>query len=59
MTRYIVRCLANGTHLDLACPGRTPDRAIWKAQKDRMGRKASAYVVYDRKGHLVKVATNR
>lgn len=59
MTKFVVRCLAHGTKLDLACPGRTPERAVWKAMKDRMGRKAAAYVVYDRKGNLVHTVVNR
>lgn len=49
MTKFIVRCLAHGTHLDLALPGRNPDRAIWAAERHPIGRKASAYIVYERK----------
>lgn len=49
-TRFIVRCLGRGaTKVDLAKPGRTPERAVWAAQRDKIGRNAVAYVVYERK----------
>lgn len=55
MTRFTVRCVfRGGTRLDLATPGRNAERAIWKAMGDRHGRKATAYLAYDRRGVLVK-----
>jgi hypothetical protein len=61
MTKFIVRALRNGTKIDLAYPGRTAERALWRAQRDKSARHADCFVVYDRKtmGTVLAVQGNR
>jgi hypothetical protein len=47
-TRYIVRAVTNGTGVNLAVSGRSPQVALDKARASRLGRKASAFLVFER-----------
>lgn len=60
MSKYIVRCIFNGTGINLPISARNCDRAIDKARRCRLGKGASAYIVFDRKtGSMATVAVNR
>lgn len=43
----------NGTKTSFAFAGRNPQSAIDKARKDKLARKASAYIVHSRKTQKV------
>lgn len=60
MSKFIVRCVVGGTGITLAPPARNPYVAVDKAMRDPIGRKASCFVVFERKtGTQVYVAVNR
>ena len=53
MTRYIVRAHFDSTAVTLSISGATPERALAKARRHRIGRKARAYSVVARKSGCV------
>lgn len=57
MTKYIVTAFVGNGKIDLAAPGRNPQRAVHNAQRDSVGRRASAFIVYERKTKNVVFAT--
>jgi hypothetical protein len=59
MTKYIVRCVTNGTKIDLQASGRNPQRALDNIARNKFARNAAAYVVFERKsGAIVHTAVN-
>lgn len=58
-TKYIVRCVTNGTGIDLQASGRNPQRALDNIARNKFAKNASVYVVYERKtGAIVHTAVN-
>ena len=59
-SRYIVRCVTNGTTIDLQAPGRNPQRALDNVARNKYAKNASAFVVFERKsGAIVHTAVNQ
>lgn len=59
-SRYIVRCVTNGTSIDLQARGRNPHRALDNIARNPLARNAAAYVVFERKtGAIVHTAVNQ
>lgn len=60
MTRYVVQCVFGGTKTSIPASGHNPHVAVDKAKKSKIGRRASAFVVFERKtGNVVHAAVNR
>lgn len=49
MSRYIVRCLYNGTKKDIQGIGRNPGIALARVLVSRNAKLATSFIVYERK----------
>jgi hypothetical protein len=52
-SRYVVRAVFNGTNLSIPVSARNPQVAAAKAAVNRLTRKASAYLVFERRTMLL------